>query len=224
MKYVISLGGSLIVPNKVDYRFLKKFMKFIRRLSKKNKIVLVCGGGSVARKYIKTLRKDKASQKALSLVGIESTRLNARLVAGLVDYIGEIPETLSDVKKHLKKNNLVVCGALGARPNMTTDGNAADIAASIKADFINLTNVDGMYDKNPKTCKTAKYIPEISYKDFNKFISKIKYEAGQHFVLDQAAAKIISKHKVRTIIVNGSDIRNLKRFFKTKNFKGTVIS
>ena len=42
---VISLGGSIIVPNKVDYKFLSEFKKLILMYSKKNKIVIVTGGG-----------------------------------------------------------------------------------------------------------------------------------------------------------------------------------
>ena len=63
MNYVISLGGSLIVPDKIDFNYIHKFAKFIKNLAKNNKVVVVCGGGAVARKYIHTLMKQRVSKK-----------------------------------------------------------------------------------------------------------------------------------------------------------------
>ena len=142
-KVVISLGGSVIIPDKVDYNYLKKFSKLIKRFSKKNKVVVLTGGGNTARKYIGPLVKLKAGDKAYMMVGIAATRLNARLLRGVLNMSKKFPETLKDVKNSLRRDNLVVCGALGAKKGMTSDANATQVAKEIKADFfINITNVD----------------------------------------------------------------------------------
>lgn len=222
MRIVISLGGSVIVPGKVDYNFLKNFKKVIEKI-KNNKIVIVTGGGSTARKYIEVLRKEKINEKILCLIGIETTKLNAMLVSNFLKANILIPNSINQIKGLLNKKNIVVTGALGYHPNMTSDGTAADIAKEIKADyFINITNVKGLYNKNPKESKDAKFISRISFKDFNKILNKIKFKAGQNFVLDQSAARVISKYKIKTIIIK--DIRNLIKIVNNEKFIGTVIS
>jgi uridylate kinase len=221
MKIIISLGGSRIVPNKVDYEFLKKFKKIINKIKKGNKIVIVTGGGNLAREYINALKKEGLNDRILSLIGIKTTKLNAMLVSNFLRANVLIPDSLSEVKKLLKKN-IFVCGAVGFHPKMTSDGAAADIARHMCADvFVNITNVKGLYDKDPKL-KNAKFIPEISFNDFNKIVDKIKFKPGQHFVLDQSAAKIICRNKIKTIITD--DINNLVKVVESKKFIGTVIS
>ena len=126
------------------------------------------------------------------------------------------------IKKYLKKQDVVFCGALEYKPNQTSDSTSAEIAKYFKTEFINLTNVDGLYDKDPKKHKNVKFIPAISWENFNKSASKIKYEPGQHFVLDSIAAKIILENKIPTYIL-GKSTSNLDSFLKGKKFKGTII-
>jgi uridylate kinase len=223
MKIVISLGGSVIIPDKVDLEYLNKFKKTILKLKKKHQIVIVTGGGSIARTYIDALKKDNLDNKTLSHIGIFTTRLNARLVAAILN-IKHVPSTEKELKKIAKRERLIVTGALGFHPNMTSDGTAAEAALHLKADLlINITNVPGLFTKDPRKFKDAKQIPRISFKDFDRITKKIKFKAGQHFVLDQSAADIIYKSKIPTAIVT-KDIKNLERLIQGKNFKGTLIS
>ena len=223
--YVISLGGSIIVPDKVNFVFLDKFVKLIKKFRKKYKFVVVTGGGGTARKYISSLKKEKLGEDVYSLIGIATTKLNARLVAEFFKEIRfeEIPDSLKEVTNLLKRKGLVVCGALGFQPEMTSDGDAAEIAKYLNTDFINLTNVKGLFDKDPNKYKNAKFISKISFEDFLDITKKIKFEAGQHFVLDKVAAEIILKEKIKTIIMDGRNLKNLENFLKGKKFIGTVV-
>ena len=226
---VISLGGSLIVPNKINYEFLNQFKKTLEKNKRKYKFVIVCGGGQTARTYIKGLEaqkiKPKKKQLLQSYLGIASTRLNARL---LTYFFGEdanegIPHNMKQVKNLLRKNDYVFCGALRYAKNQTSDSTSAKLAKYFKTDFINLTNVKGLYNKNPKKFRSAKFIPEISHKDFLKMAKKITFKPGQHFALDQTAAKIIKKYNITTYIL-GDNTKQLDNLLNNKHFIGSRIS
>ena len=220
MKLVISLGGSVIVPNQINVNFLKKFKKIIEKIKKGNKIVIVTGGGSTARKYIEVLRKEKIDDKTLSYLGFKITKINGLFLSNFLGV--KFAENLNEVKEYIKNNNLITCGALEFNSKGTSDGTSSKVAKAVKADiFVNITDVKGLYDKDPKKYKNAKFIPRISFKDFKKKANKIKFKAGQHFVLDQRAAKAISRDKIKTVIIK--DVGNLIKIMKREKFIGTVI-
>lgn len=225
---VISLGGSLIIPDRINTNFLEKFKRILLKNQKKYRFVVVCGGGKTARDYIKGIlymENIKKKEFFQGLLGIATTRLNARF---MTYFFGEdansgIPHDMEEVKNLLRKNIVVFCGALRYGKKDTSDSTAAKLARFFNTDFINLTNVQGLYNKNPKKFKYAKFIPEISHKEFYKMAKKIKYKPGQHFVLDQSAAKIIKKYKITTYIF-GPELKNLDNLLNGKHFVGTIIS
>jgi uridylate kinase len=222
---VLSLGGSLIIPNEINTKYLKEFKKTILKNIQKYKFVIVCGGGSIARKYISALKEININEKLQSLSGISATRMNARFMNYFFNINPEhgIPHTMNLLKKYVKKQDIIFCGALEYKPHQTSDSTSAQIAKYFKSYFINLTDVSGLYNKNPKKFKDAKFIPKISWKEFNQLANKSKFQPGQHFVLDQTASKIIMKNKIPTYII-GKDLKQLDNLLKNKNFKGTEIS
>jgi len=219
-KVVISLGGSIIVPDKVRYDFLKKFCRIIKK-QKNTKFVIVTGGGQIARDYISAVKKANLDVRSQNLVGIMATRLNAMLVAtflGMKNWY--ILHTVKSIMQRLKKQRIVVCG--GILPGTASDGTAVQIAVDIKADvFINITNVKGLFTKHPKL-KGAKFIPETDHKYLYDRAMELKYKPGQHFVVDQKAAKIAYEHKVPIAILKGLD--NLEKCLNNKKFTGTIVT
>ena len=221
--WVISLGGSRIVPDNVDDEFLLKFKKLIDSHNAQ-KFVIVTGGGSTARKYISALRKLGESTKTQSMEGIAITRLHAKFMSILFgrNASNELPLNIEKIERLLRKNRVVFCGALRYEKKNTSDGTAAKIARHLKCPFINLTNVKGLYTSDPRKNKNAKFIKEIKWGDFAKFVNKIKYKAGQHFVLDQNAARIIERDKITTYIVGS--LTAIDNILRKKKFVGTLIS
>ena len=227
-KWVISLGGSRIAPqsDEIDKGFIERFEDLVAK-HPSQKFVVVTGGGATARKYISALRKLGKKTKAQSQAGIAVTRFHAsflsRIFGEKANDPKNIPKNMEKVKNLLSKNQIVFCGALRWDKNKTSDGTSADLAGLLKCGFINLTNIKGLYTSNPKTNKRSKFIKKISWKNFDKMASKIKFKAGQHFVLDQDAAETILKKKIPTYIVGSlSDVDKI--ISGEKDFSGTLIS
>lgn len=221
---VISLGGSLIIPEDVDIAFLEKFKKVINKHKDHYKFVIVTGGGSIARKYISALKEAGKSEFLQSMAGIGTTRMNARFLTYIFgkDANEGIPHDMKQVSRLLAKNNPVFCGALRYADKETSDATSAKLANFFNCEFINLTLVPGLFTKNPLEHKDAKSIPKISWQDFYERANKLKYKPGQHFVLDQSASRIIKDYKIKTYIL-GKDLRQLDNFLSGKKFKGTII-
>lgn len=220
--WVISLGGSRIVPDDVDSEFLREF-KVLLDSHKDKRFVVVCGGGSSARRYMSALKRLGRKTKSQSMEGIAVTRFHAGFMARFFGKEANkiVPRNMKRVKGLLGKNRVVFCGALRWRDNNTSDGNAANLAGYLGCSFINLTNVKGLYDKDPKK-KGARFIPKISWKEFLKVARKIKFEAGQHFVLDLVAAEEIARNETDCFIVGS--LKAMDLVLDGKKFVGTLIS
>jgi uridylate kinase len=216
MKYVISLGGSVIVPKELDVKFLSSFSKLIKK--SKHRFSIVCGGGATARMYQGSAQKLGINEYNSHSIGIEATLLNAFFISNLVNG-NFIPGHPLDTAKGFGRRP-VVSG--GYEPGWTTDVDAAIIARKIKADaLINVTNVDHVYDKDPRVYKNAKKIVKISWKDFMK-LPAMKRMPGAHFVFDPDAAKICKASKIKVYVI-GKNIKNLKNCLEKKKFVGTTI-
>lgn len=220
---IVSLGGSQIIPDDVNYDYLKEFKKVLLKHRDEYNFVVVCGGGSLARKYINAIVKEKGDYYLQSLSGISATRTNARFVSYFfgLDLKHGVPTTKRTVKKYLKKQGIVFCGALEYKDNQTSDTVAAILARKFNGEFINLTNVKGLYTKDPKKFKDARFISKISWADFDNIVQKIKFKPGQHFVLDQGASEIIKERKIKTLIIE--KVKDLDNYLSNKKFVGTTI-
>lgn len=224
-RWVLSLGGSVIVPRAIDSAFLHNLRILLLKHIKDYQFVIVCGGGAIAREYIEALRKEGKSEAEQTAAGIRATRGNALFV---MQWFGQhanrsLPKTMKAVKADLTKKDIVICGALRYRPHTTSDTTAALLAKELNAPFLNITNVSGLYTADPHTNHAARLIPFISWEAFEKKARAHRYKPGQHFVLDQQAATIIRKHKIPTFLVAGSNLSNIETTLQGKLKKGTEI-
>jgi len=220
---VISLGGSIIVPDKIDVEFLKDFKKvIINFVEKGNKAIIVCGGGKTCRRYqeaaatVSNLRNED-----LDWIGIHTTRLNAQLIKTL--FLGIVNEKVihnPNEKIDFKEKVLI---ASGWKPGFSTDYDAIRLAHNFNVKtLINISDVPYIYDKEPKNNSNAKPFKKISWKNFRKMVGD-KWDPGLNFPFDPIATKEAEKLKIKVIII-GTDLENLKNLLEEEEFNGTVIS
>ena len=220
---VISLGGSVMVPDRVDVAFLNTFKQTLSTF-KDRRFVIIVGGGKTARNYIEPLLKSRVNQKDIALIAMAAINLHATFLARFLGPLASqtMPTSLKHLKQLLKKHRVVCVGALHYHKHNTSDGTSAEIARHLRTRFINITNIKGLYDKNPVTSRTATFIPCITYAAFSTMINKIPFKLGQHYVLDQRAAKIIQQAKIPTYII-GKSLKNLEHLLQGKKYVGTII-
>jgi uridylate kinase len=223
MKVVFSLGGSILAPGAIDAEYVAKVSSMLKELSQKHYIAVVVGGGRPAREKIAAARAGGASWAECDHIGIMATRENAR---ALVQAIGReanrtIPETVYEAASIFGKR-IIVMG--GTEPGHSTDAVAALIADWVKADaFINASNVDAVYDKNPKNHPDAKPLDSIKIDDLMKILEGEGFNAGEYPLLDHVSLKIIKRSSIKTIVLNGRDIENMRAAAEGRPFKGTTV-
>jgi uridylate kinase len=218
---VISLGGSVVLSEDVDTSFFNELKNLLKKMSKNFKIYLVIGGGKTARAYIKLGRKFNFKQELLDEIGIEVTKINAKLVANIFETSNrKIPNTTDEAKE--MKNPIIVMG--GTTPGHSTDMVGAELSEKTNASkFIIATNVDGVYDKDPNKYKDAKQIKEISIKQLiDKYGTKWS-TAGENIIIDGPALEIINRAKIPTFVLNGKKLGELEKAINNQSFNGTVI-
>jgi len=218
---VISIGGSVFLSEDIDKTYFEGLIKLLKKRSQKYKIFIVVGGGNTARVYIKLGRSLNFSEEQLDEIGIDITRINAKLLSDLIDISNKkIPNTTNDAKK--MENDIVIMG--GTTPGHSTDMVAAELAEKTNASkFIIATNVDGVYDKDPNKYNDAKQIKEIS---INKLIDQYGTDwdtAGKNVVIDGPALKIINRSNIPTFVLNGKKLDELEKAIDGKQFNGTII-
>lgn len=218
---VIGLGGSVILSEDITASYFKNLTNLLKELAKNYKIYLVIGGGKTARTYIKLGRELNLDEETLDQIGIEITRLNAKLIANIIGISNKyIPQT-TDQAINVKKQ-VVVMG--GTTPGHSTDMVGAELAEKINASkYIIATNVDGVYDKDPNKYKDAVKLKEISIKQLIEKYSTKWDSAGQNIVIDGPALEIIERSCIPTFVLNGKKLEELKKAITNQTFNGTII-
>lgn len=202
-RIVIKLSGRVFGIDNV--KLLKDYAQFLVKISKICQPIVIAGGGNIARHYITHARSSGADESTLDELGIEISRLNAKLLIYALKNkaYSHPPTTLQEVRHAVDDGLIVVAG--GLHPGQSTNGTAALIAEKVNAEqFLNATDVDGVYDMDPNKHKKAKKFKRIELKNLKNMLVHEDSVAGGYDLMDIVALKIIERSKIKTRILKAS--------------------
>lgn len=222
---IISLGGSLIVPDGgIDIDYLIKFNRFIReKVAEGWRFFIIAGGGKIARHYIDAGKRiiGEVSDWDLDWLGIHSTRLNAHLIRTIFQDIAHA-RIIENYEKKIARLTRPVVVAAGWKPGCSTDFDAVKIAKDYGVKIlINMSNITQVYDKDPKKYKNAKPLHKINWREFKKIVGD-KWSPGINLPFDPKATIEAEKLKLLVYVI-GKDFANFEKILKGQNFFGTII-
>ena len=220
---VISLGGSVIAPERPDTGFLKRFRKLILEQAKRGKrFIIICGGGRTCRAYRDAAKEIcRPTPDELDWIGIHATKLNALLVKTVFGKHAHPRIIQNPTRKINTRKPVIIAG--GWKPGFSTDYGAVMLAkAHGPGTILNLSNVDYVYDRDPNRERGARPFKNISWKEFLELTGKA-WSPGLHKPFDPVASRKASQLRLKVIVMKGTDIRNLRECLNNKPFRGTVI-
>ncbi len=221
---ILSVGGSLIVPDTIDVDFLSHFKKFIlTNVDFGRRFVIITGGGKTARHYQRAAKAVSPSLTShdVDWIGIHSTRLNGELMKAVFD--GDVhPRVIANPHEPIDfKENVLI--AAGYEPGCSTDYDAVLLAKALGIKtMVNLSNIDFVYTKDPKTNPDARKIESTTWKEFRKIIPD-HWDPGLNSPFDPIAARECDALGMEVVVMNGKKLDQLQNFLDKKPFEGTVI-
>ena len=226
MLKVLSVGGSIIAPDKPDTAFLKGFSGLIRgwlAADNSRKLILVAGGGGPARVYQQALKAvfPESADDASDWIGIMATRLNAQLLKAIFADLCPDDVVLDPMEAAIFSGRVMV--AAGWKPGFSTDNDAVILAERFSADtVINLSNIEKVYTDDPKKNPAAKPIDSISWQDFREMIGD-EWTPGKNAPFDPVASARAEKAGLKVICAAGKNLENLSAILEGRDFEGTTI-
>ena len=200
----------------------------IKNLSKKKiNICIVIGGGNIFRGLAASA--DGMDRAQADYMGMLATVLNSLALQNALEKINVDTRVMSALPiqsicetyirrraiRHMEKGRIVICAAGTGNPYFSTDTAAALREAELTCDVIyKATQVDGIYNKDPKKFKNAKKYDKISYK---------KYLNDNLKVMDSSAISVAKDNNIPIIVFSISEKDCLIKTYVGKN-KSTEIS
>jgi uridylate kinase len=222
---VLSVGGSVLVTGKEDRSYLEGLAALVRRLGTEFPLLVTTGGGRTAREYIVLGRELGLTEVELDEIGIEVTRLHARLLAARVGppCPSRPPTTVSEAVHELRHASPIVLG--GTEPGHTTDGVAALLAVRLRASrLVNATDVDGIYERDPRKDPSARRIEQMRWSEFRAMVhAGTSSEAGQNFLFDRLGVDLLARSGIPLFVVDGRDLTNLESALRGSRFAGSRV-
>ena len=229
---VIKIGGSLLFTKNKEINFSKiaEFCQIFKNRKYTGTLVIICGGGLLAREYIDAVRSFNGSEALCDTFGIEISRINSKLIiASFEDFAYPlVPSSIEELSIALLFKKIIIMG--GLQPGQSTTSVALEVAEFIRAEnLIILTDVEGIYDKDPKVFTDAKLLKHLNYTQLQEIILNITNDkqaaAGEYRIFDAVSLQILKRSDIRVNVMSGKDLNNFSKFWDgEKDINGTEIS
>ncbi|MHA1914431.1 MAG: UMP kinase [Promethearchaeota archaeon] len=229
---VIKIGGSLLLTkNKtIDTKKIAEFCDIIKSRKSGGIHVVICGGGLLARDFIDAVRYFNGSEALCDLFGIDLSRINAKLIiASLQDRAyPQVPKSIEELSTALLFNKTIVMG--GLQPGQSTTSVALEVAEFIAAEeVVILTDVEGIYDKDPNKFGDSKLLPHLNYNQLQEIIISVQdtkqAAAGEYRIFDTVSLQILKRSNIKVFVTSGKNLKEFKSFWDgQRDIKGTIIS
>lgn len=231
MTKILSVGGSIIVPEKPDTEFLSKFVNMCitwLKADKNNRLILVAGGGAPARVY-QNAYKDVSEKTGLSndansadWIGIMATRINAQLLKACFGDYCKNDVVYNPTLDDLKFDGQVLV-ASGWKPGFSTDTDAVYLGEKFDAKtIVNLSNIEKVYTDDPRKNPDANPLDTISWEDFRKMVGD-EWTPGKNCPFDPIASKKAQSLGMKVICAGGKNIDNICAILNDNDYIGTTI-
>lgn len=222
---VVSVGGSLLRSDEGEARFWSDLADLLASIGRSTPLVVTTGGGRTAREYIRLGAALGLTNVEQDELGIDVTRLHARLLAGRIGLptASHPPTTVREAVEALRHSSPVVLG--GTEPGHTTDAVAALIAVRLRAArVVNATDVDGLYEADPRSHPGARRLERVAWPDLLGLLARTTSGApGESFPFDRLGAEALARASIPLSVVSGRDLPNLRKAIEGHPFEGTVV-
>ena len=226
MRLTLCLGGSVLAPLGLDLACFRKAARVLKELKARgHEVLVVVGGGELARVYIRAARELGASDEVCDELGIAVTRLNARLlVSALGELAGREPaSTLEAALELLQAGKIPVLG--GTSPGQTTDAVAAQLAEASGSELlVYISDVDGVYTSDPKLDPNAKKLERLTAGELERIASSTKFKPGVRTIVDPLAAKLIARAGIKTLFLGKHELGRLCEVLEGAPHSGTAVT
>jgi len=224
MRIVIRIGGS-VIASPINPEIITRYANIIKTIKQNgHEIVIVTGGGQLAREFIVIAKNLGLEMNAQDEVAISVSRLFAQLFLKKLNIqtCDKVATTLEEAAECLKTGKIAVMG--GLRPGITTDTVAALVAERVNADLLlKGTDQDGIYDKDPKKHTDAKKLDHLNFDELQNVFAETAHKAGIHQIIDPEAVKVLKRKRVKLVVVNGFKPENILSALNGERI-GTVVN
>ena len=220
MKFVIKIGGSLLFDAEQQYELgrYKEYAKLIQQFKNQgHEIIVVVGGGSLAKSLVEKGQRLGGNREALDYLGIAATWVSAQLmITALGELAYPVPVMTEQQLLDLQQDGrLLVLG--GLEPGQSTNAVAARVAELTQFEvLLNVTDVEGVFDRDPKQSGQAKLLPELTVTELQNIIASLASEPGTYPLFDKRALEIVQRAGIEVWFVNGLNSKNIIHAIKTQ--------